>query len=156
MKSKLLTCALRAAGLVFWIVVASLGCFAIIAALSILPAAVFVIAGNTMLRPLVYAINRIPLNEKTSEATTTDKARRSGRVNKRFPFHRVRNRGPAISLVPQTKAVIDMTGNDKRRLKLDFMIACSLFAAGVVISGVSIAQIRAQGKEEEEILGEKK
>ena len=29
----------------------------------------FVIAGNTMLRPLVNAINRIPLNEKTSEAT---------------------------------------------------------------------------------------
>lgn len=38
-----------------------------------------------------------------------------------------------------------MTGNDKRRLKLDFVIACSLFAAGVVISGVSIAQIRADG-----------
>ncbi|MCK1391473.1 MgtC/SapB family protein [Bradyrhizobium sp. 1] len=30
---------------------------------------VFVIAGNTLLRPLVNAINRIPLNEKTSEAT---------------------------------------------------------------------------------------
>ncbi|WP_369720839.1 MgtC/SapB family protein [Bradyrhizobium sp. LLZ17] len=30
---------------------------------------VFVIAGNTMLRSLVNAINRIPLNEKTSEAT---------------------------------------------------------------------------------------
>ena len=30
---------------------------------------VFVLAGNTMLRPLVNAINRIPLNEKTSEAT---------------------------------------------------------------------------------------
>src|SRR6476646_2699735 len=30
---------------------------------------VFVIAGNTMLRPLVNAINRIPFNEKTSEAT---------------------------------------------------------------------------------------
>ncbi|PSO19114.1 MgtC/SapB family protein [Bradyrhizobium sp. MOS003] len=30
---------------------------------------VFVIAGNTMLRPLVNAINRIPLNEKASEAT---------------------------------------------------------------------------------------
>ncbi|MBR0969335.1 MULTISPECIES: hypothetical protein [Bradyrhizobium] len=41
-----------------------------------------------------------------------------------------------------------MTGNDKRRLKLDFMIACSLFAAGVVISGVSIAQIRAEGRME--------
>jgi putative Mg2+ transporter-C (MgtC) family protein len=30
---------------------------------------VFVIAGNTLLRPLVNAINRIPLNEKSSEAT---------------------------------------------------------------------------------------
>jgi putative Mg2+ transporter-C (MgtC) family protein len=30
---------------------------------------VFVIAGNTMLRPLVNAINRIPLNEQSSEAT---------------------------------------------------------------------------------------
>src|ERR1700755_1061919 len=30
---------------------------------------VFVLAGNTLLRPLVNAINRIPLNEKTSEAT---------------------------------------------------------------------------------------
>jgi putative Mg2+ transporter-C (MgtC) family protein len=30
---------------------------------------VFIIAGNTLLRPLVNAINRIPLNEKTSEAT---------------------------------------------------------------------------------------
>ncbi|MCA6115787.1 MgtC/SapB family protein [Bradyrhizobium sp. WSM 1738] len=30
---------------------------------------IFVIAGNTMLRPLVNAINRIPLNEQTSEAT---------------------------------------------------------------------------------------
>ncbi|WP_339039448.1 hypothetical protein WHZ78_04285 [Bradyrhizobium symbiodeficiens] len=39
-----------------------------------------------------------------------------------------------------------MIGNDKRKLKLDFMIACSLFAAGVVISGVSIAQIRAEGR----------
>ena len=29
----------------------------------------FVIAGNTLLRPLVNAINLIPLNEKTSEAT---------------------------------------------------------------------------------------
>jgi putative Mg2+ transporter-C (MgtC) family protein len=29
----------------------------------------FVLAGNTLLRPLVNAINRIPLNEKTSEAT---------------------------------------------------------------------------------------
>ncbi|OKO74651.1 MgtC/SapB family protein [Bradyrhizobium sp. AS23.2] len=30
---------------------------------------VFIIAGNTMLRPLVNAINRIPLNEKALEAT---------------------------------------------------------------------------------------
>jgi hypothetical protein len=49
-------------------------------------------------------------------------------------------------LIPRTNAVIDMTGNDKRRLKLDLMIACSLFAAGVVVSGVSIAQIRAEGR----------
>ncbi|WP_375314846.1 hypothetical protein WHZ77_29860 [Bradyrhizobium sp. A5] len=41
-----------------------------------------------------------------------------------------------------------MTGNDKRRLKLDFMIACLLVAAGIVISGVSIAQIRAEGRME--------
>ncbi|MCS3728456.1 hypothetical protein FHR88_003500 [Bradyrhizobium betae] len=51
-------------------------------------------------------------------------------------------------MISRTKAVIDMTGNDKRRLKLDVMIACSLFAAGVVISGVSIAQIRAEGRME--------
>jgi putative Mg2+ transporter-C (MgtC) family protein len=30
---------------------------------------VFVIAGNTLLRPLVNAINRVPLDEKSSEAT---------------------------------------------------------------------------------------
>ena len=30
---------------------------------------VFVLAGNTLLRPLVNAIDRIPLNEQTSEAT---------------------------------------------------------------------------------------
>jgi putative Mg2+ transporter-C (MgtC) family protein len=30
---------------------------------------VFVIAGNTLLRPLVNAINRIPFDERTSEAT---------------------------------------------------------------------------------------
>lgn len=40
-----------------------------------------------------------------------------------------------------------MTGqNDKRRLKLDLLIACSLFAAGVVISGMSLAQIRAESR----------
>jgi hypothetical protein len=41
--------------------------------------------------------------------------------------------------------VIDMPGQyDKRRLKLDLMVACSLFAAGVVVSGLSLAQIRAE------------
>jgi putative Mg2+ transporter-C (MgtC) family protein len=30
---------------------------------------IFVLAGNTLLRPLVNAIDRIPLNEHTSEAT---------------------------------------------------------------------------------------
>ncbi|MEY9461118.1 hypothetical protein ABH973_001531 [Bradyrhizobium ottawaense] len=49
-------------------------------------------------------------------------------------------------MIPRTKAVIDMTVNDKRRLKLDLLIACSLFAAGVVISGISIAQIRAESR----------
>jgi putative Mg2+ transporter-C (MgtC) family protein len=41
---------------------------------------IFVLAGNTLLRPLVNAIDRIPLNERTSEATyeisvTTDSKR---------------------------------------------------------------------------------
>ncbi|SFU92182.1 MULTISPECIES: hypothetical protein [Bradyrhizobium] len=36
--------------------------------------------------------------------------------------------------------------NDKRRLKLDLTIACSLFAAGVVVSVVSLAQIRAESR----------
>src|SRR6201995_3617994 len=45
---------------------------------------IFVLAGNTLLRPLVNAIDRIPLNERTSEATyeiriTTD-AKSSGEV----------------------------------------------------------------------------
>lgn len=40
-----------------------------------------------------------------------------------------------------------MTGqNNKRRLKRDLMIACSLFAAGVVVSGLSLAQIRAESR----------
>ena len=30
---------------------------------------VFVIAGNTLLRPLVNAINRVPIDERVSEAT---------------------------------------------------------------------------------------
>src|SRR3954465_8134412 len=55
------------------------------------------------------------------------------------------NRRAAISLIPQTKAVIDMPGQyDKRRLKLDLMVACPLFAAGGVVSGMSLAQIRAE------------
>lgn len=42
-----------------------------------------------------------------------------------------------------------MTGQyDKRGLKLDLMIACSLFVAGVVVSGMSLAQIRAAGRME--------
>ena len=41
---------------------------------------IFVLAGNTLLRPLVNAIDRIPLNERSSEATyeisvTTDAKR---------------------------------------------------------------------------------
>lgn len=39
-----------------------------------------------------------------------------------------------------------MPGNDKRRLKRDLMVACSLFAAGVVVSGLSLAQIRAESR----------
>jgi putative Mg2+ transporter-C (MgtC) family protein len=45
---------------------------------------VFVLAGNTLLRPLVNAIDRIPLNERTSEATyqisITTNSTRSGDV----------------------------------------------------------------------------
>lgn len=42
-----------------------------------------------------------------------------------------------------------MPGQDpKRRLKLDLMIACSLFAAGVAVSVVSLAQIRAASRTE--------
>jgi hypothetical protein len=52
-------------------------------------------------------------------------------------------------LIPWTNAVIDMTGNDReRRLKLDLMIACALFAAGVVVSGLSLARIRAESRME--------
>jgi hypothetical protein len=69
------------------------------------------------------------------------------RANGRFPFRWSRNRSRPISLIPRTKAVIDMTGqHDRRRLKFDLAIACSLFAAGVVVSGVSIAQIRAESR----------
>jgi len=46
---------------------------------------IFVLAGNTLLRPLVNAIDRFPLNARTSEATyeisvTTDDARRAGEL----------------------------------------------------------------------------
>ena len=42
-----------------------------------------------------------------------------------------------------------MTGqNDKQNLKLDLTIACALFAAGVVVSVVSLAQIRAESRTE--------
>jgi len=36
--------------------------------------------------------------------------------------------------------------DDKRTLKLDLMIACSLFAAGVIVTGASLAQIRAESR----------
>lgn len=38
--------------------------------------------------------------------------------------------------------------DDKRRLKLDLTIACSLFAAGLAISVMSLAQIRAESRRE--------
>jgi len=38
--------------------------------------------------------------------------------------------------------------NDKQNLKLDLTIACSLFAAGVLVSVMSIAQIRAESRME--------
>ncbi|WP_439371334.1 hypothetical protein [Bradyrhizobium sp. DASA03120] len=38
--------------------------------------------------------------------------------------------------------------NDKRRLNLDLTIAASLFAAGVVVSVMSLAQIRAESRSE--------
>jgi hypothetical protein len=45
--------------------------------------------------------------------------------------------------------VIDMPGqNDKRGFRRDILIACSLFAAGVVVSGLSLAQIRAESRME--------
>jgi hypothetical protein len=44
-------------------------------------------------------------------------------------------------------AVIDMPGNqDKPSLRRDLLIASTLFAAGVVISGLSLAQIRAESR----------
>ncbi|WP_198963755.1 hypothetical protein [Bradyrhizobium sp. Y36] len=41
-----------------------------------------------------------------------------------------------------------MTVNDKRRLKFDLTIAGSLFAAGVLVSVMSLAQIRAESRME--------
>ncbi|OKO74658.1 hypothetical protein AC630_26465, partial [Bradyrhizobium sp. AS23.2] len=41
-----------------------------------------------------------------------------------------------------------MSNHDKRRLKLDLMVAFSLFAAGVVVSGLSLARIRAESQME--------
>ncbi|WP_456802615.1 hypothetical protein [Bradyrhizobium sp. USDA 4474] len=38
--------------------------------------------------------------------------------------------------------------NDKRNLKLDLTIACTLFVAGVVVSVMSLAQIRAENRME--------
>lgn len=35
---------------------------------------------------------------------------------------------------------------DKRGFRRDILIACSLFAAGVVVSGLSLAQIRAESR----------
>ncbi len=37
---------------------------------------------------------------------------------------------------------------DKSGLKRDLVVACSLFAAGVVVTGMSLAQIRAQHRTE--------
>jgi hypothetical protein len=52
-------------------------------------------------------------------------------------------------LIPRTKAVIEMAGkNQKGKLTRDVLIACSLFVAGVVISGLSLAQIRAERRME--------
>ena len=52
-------------------------------------------------------------------------------------------------MVSRTKAVIDMPGqDDKRRLKLDLTIAGSLFAAGLAVSVMSLAQIRAESRME--------
>jgi hypothetical protein len=52
-------------------------------------------------------------------------------------------------LIPWTKAVTDMPGHDdKHRLKLDLLIACTLFAAGVAVSAVSLAQIRAENRQQ--------
>lgn len=39
-----------------------------------------------------------------------------------------------------------MTGNDKRSVRRDLLMAAALFAAGVVVSGLSIAQIRTENR----------
>ncbi|MBR0951831.1 hypothetical protein [Bradyrhizobium canariense] len=41
-----------------------------------------------------------------------------------------------------------MPGQDDKRGFRDILIACSLFAAGVVVSGLSLAQIRAESRME--------
>ncbi|WP_407189767.1 hypothetical protein [Bradyrhizobium centrosematis] len=38
--------------------------------------------------------------------------------------------------------------DDKRRLKLDMAIACSLLAAGLIVSAISLVQIRAESRME--------
>jgi hypothetical protein len=48
----------------------------------------------------------------------------------------------------RTNAVIDMTGNDQSRLRRDLLIACSLFAAGALVIGMSLAQIEAQSQQQ--------
>ena len=39
-----------------------------------------------------------------------------------------------------------MTGNDQSRLRRELLIACALFAAGALVTGMSLAQIRAQNR----------
>ncbi|MET4798364.1 hypothetical protein ABIA96_000923 [Bradyrhizobium sp. LB11.1] len=52
-------------------------------------------------------------------------------------------------MIPLIEAVTDMPGqDDKRRLKLDLTIAGSLFAAGIAVSVMSLAQIRAESRME--------
>ena len=72
---------------------------------------IFVLAGNTLLRPLVNAIDRIPLNERTSEATyqisiTTNstRSRRSARLPERTSGGRElpRARNQASCFTPTT------------------------------------------------------
>jgi len=65
------------------------------------------------------------------------------------PVSRVAEPQPRDFVDLAEKAVIDMPGqNDKRRLKFDLTIACSLLAAGVAVSVMSLAQIRAESRME--------